>query len=236
MRDDDYGSAASVRPASARIPTRPRRAAVSPMSDRQPPTRIARSSTADPGDHLLVRRARSGDQDAATQFYFRYHDRLMNLVRRRCSAGLARSAGVEDIVQSVFARFFRRIGDGFYDVPQGDSVWKVLLVIALNRVRAEATYYFAARRDAKRTMTGPTAQELLKSKASGRDVTRAYFEMVFQETLGRLPCSDRQLVSLRIDGFTVAEVARMTGRSTRTVERIIHGRRLALSDRVRIEH
>ena len=234
MRDDDYGSAAAVRQLNARISRNHGAPMASPMSGRQRPTRITRSPTAEPDDPCLVRQARSGDQDAATQLYFRYHNRLTGLVRKRCSPELARCAGVEDIVQSVFATFFRRIGEGCYDVADGDSVWKVLLVVALNRVRSEATYYYAARRDAHRTMTGPTAQEFLKSKASDRDVTRAHFKMVLQDTLDPLPCSDRQLVRLRIDGFTVAEVARMTGRSTRTVERIIHDTRVALSELVRI--
>ena len=205
---------------------------ISPISDLQLPARNTRTPLAERGDHFLVRRLRSGNQDAATQLYLRYHGRLTSLVKNRCSTDLARCAGVEDIVQSVFATFFRRIADGCYEVAVGDSAWKVLLVVALNRVRSEATYYYAARRDAQRTMTGPTAQEFLESKASGREVTRAHFEMVFQEILDRLPCADRQLVRLRIEGFTVAEVARMTGRSTCTVERIIHGWRLALSELV----
>ena len=98
----------------------------------------ARSSTADePSDQCLLRRSREGDQDAATQLYLRYAKRLNSLVERQCSAELARRAGVEDIVQSVFGSFFRRIRQGFYDVPDGDELWKLLLVIALHKIREQ---------------------------------------------------------------------------------------------------
>jgi RNA polymerase sigma-70 factor, ECF subfamily len=234
MRDDCDGSAPSMRQANARIPARPRRTAACPKSNLQVPSRITRSPADEPGDRFLVCRARSGDQDAATHLYLRYHNRLTNLVRKRCSSELARWAGVEDVVQSVFATFFRRIAEGCYEVADGDTAWKVLLVMALNRVRSEATYYYAAKRDAHRNVSGPTAQEFLESKASSRQVASAHIKMVFlQDALERLPCSDRYLVGLRIEGFTVAEVAERTGRSTRTVERIIRGTRLKLSDLLR---
>ena len=197
------------------------------------PARITRSPTVEPGDRFLVYRARSGDQDAATQLYLRYHNRLTRLVRKRCSSELARWADVEDVVQSVFATFFRRIAEGCYEVADGDTAWKLLLVIALNRVRSEATYYYAAKRDAHRTVSGTAAQECFESRASSRQLASAHFELVFQDALERLPCSDRDLVRLRIDGFSVAEVAEMTGRSTCTVERIIRGTRLKLSELLR---
>ena len=39
--------------------------------------------------------------------------------------------GREEIVQSVFGSFFRRARSGDYDVPVGDELWKLFLVIAL---------------------------------------------------------------------------------------------------------
>lgn len=233
MRDDYDGSAPSMRQVNARIPARPRRTVISPKSNLQVPARITRSPTVEPGDRFLVCRARSGDQDAATQLYLRYHNRLTSLVRKNCSSELARWAGVDDVVQSVFATFFRRIAEGCFEVADGHTAWKVLLVMALNRIRHEATYYYAAKRNAHRTVSGPTAQEFLELKASSRQVASAHFEMVFQDALERLPCSDRYLVGLRLEGFTVAEIAERTGRSTRTVERIIRGTRLKLSDLLR---
>ena len=61
---------------------------------------------------------------------------------------------MEDIVQSVFGSFFRRLGQGFYDVPEGDELWKLLLVIALHKIRKKAAYHHAAKRDRHRTIGG----------------------------------------------------------------------------------
>ena len=49
--------------------------------------------------------------------------RLNSLVERQCSAELTRWLEVEDIVQSVFVSFFRRVRQGYYDVPDGDELW-----------------------------------------------------------------------------------------------------------------
>ena len=68
--------------------------------------------------------------------------------------------------------------------------------MALNRVRHEATYYYAA--NAMRT--GPCRTDgagVFESRASSRQLASAHFEMVFQDALERPPCSDRDLVRLR---------------------------------------
>ena len=60
----------------------------------------------------------------------------------------------EEIVQSVFRTFFRRAAHGHYSVPDGEEMWKLLLVIALNKVRAAGAYHRAAKRDMRQTVGG----------------------------------------------------------------------------------
>jgi RNA polymerase sigma-70 factor, ECF subfamily len=183
-----------------------------------------------PSDHYLLLRARGGDQDAATQLYLRYARRLNILVERQCSHELARSAGVEDIVQSVFRSFFRRVGQGFYDAPEGDELWKLLLVIALHKIRDKASYHHAAKRDAQRTIGGEEARLFLESQPDERETSDAEFELVLNEMLEILPPDTRVIVKLRIDGCQVAEVAKVVGRSRRSVERVLHETRLRLGE------
>jgi RNA polymerase sigma-70 factor, ECF subfamily len=140
-----------------------------------------------------------------TNLHRRYVKRLTRLVERRYSAALARCAGVEDIVQFVFASFFRRIDQGFYDVPVGETAWKLLLIFALNAIPTQATYYNAAKRDTHRTIRGVLALQRLTLQIN------------------------------TIDGYTIAEVARLAGRSMRTVERVIHESRLKLSGLLEVE-
>jgi RNA polymerase sigma-70 factor, ECF subfamily len=199
------------------------------------PLEVPRPPAGEPSDHLLLWRAREGDQDAATQLYFRYATRLNRLVETQCSPDLARREGVEDIVQSVFRSFFRRVGQGFYDVPDEDELWKLFLVIAVHKIRSKATYYHARKRDSHRTIGGVEARSLMDSQASDDEVAYHQLELVLEEILEQLPPRNRVMVKLRIEGCDVAEVATRTGRSRRSVERILQETRRQLRELLRKE-
>jgi RNA polymerase sigma factor (sigma-70 family) len=171
----------------------------------------------EPSDHSLLVRLRRGQQDAATQLYFRYAQRLRALVRSRASEPLARRVEPDDIVQSVFRRFFDHVLRGDYDVPPGEELWGLLLVIALNKIRSEESFHRAARRDVRlEAMAVDPAFVDVRPDDEG-----ALLEMCVEDALGQLPAGHRVLVELRIQGHDVAEAASRTGRSKRTVERIL---------------
>ena len=201
-----------------------------PISARSLPASLSRAPVDEPSDHCLLGRSRDGDQEAAALLYARYAGRLTSLVERKCSAPLARCAGVEDIVQSVFGSFFRRVGQGCYDIPDGAELWKLLLVIALNKVRTKATFYHAAKRDALRTVSGADAEWWIEVQSSGCASAPEHLELIVGEILEGLPPQNRLMVKLRLDGCDVAEVARSTGRSRRSVERILQETRLKLKE------
>src|SRR5262245_10642032 len=110
-----------------------------------------------PSDQELLQRFRQGDEQAAAELYARYAHRLRALVKARCSSDLARRIDPDDIVQSVFRRFFQRVSQGDYDVPAGEELWGLLLVIALNKLRTEETYHRAGKRDVRLTIDGVEA-------------------------------------------------------------------------------
>lgn len=170
-----------------------------------------------PSDHSLLVRLRGGQQEAATQLYLRYAQRLRALVRSRCSPQLARRLEPDDIVQSVFRRFFGRVLQGDYDVPPGEELWGLLLVIALNKIRTEEAFHRAAKRDV-RLVAGATDPDFLEAADDG---AQAVLQLTIEDALGQLPEQHRKMVELRIEGHEVADIARQTGRSKRTVERIL---------------
>src|SRR3954469_20154501 len=106
----------------------------------------------DGSDSSLVRRFRAGEDDAATKLYKRYAERLHRLAQRNTGADLARRFDAEDVVQSVFRTFFRRVQTGLYDLPAGDELWRLLLVISLNKIRALAVHHRAQKRDVSATV------------------------------------------------------------------------------------
>jgi RNA polymerase sigma-70 factor, ECF subfamily len=196
---------------------------------------IRGSSASEPCDHSFIGRFRAGDQDAATQLYLRYAQRLNSLVETQCSTELARCAGVDDIVQSVFGSFFRLMRQGFHDAPDGDELWKLLLVIAIHKVREKAVYHRAAKRDLHRTIGGGEAARHLALWSTIDDSRDGYLDLVLDEILEQLPCESRKMARLRLEGYKVAEIARKTGRSRRTVERILQETRVKLDQLVREE-
>jgi RNA polymerase sigma-70 factor (ECF subfamily) len=183
----------------------------------------------EPTDHSLLRRFRRGSQDAATQLYLRYAQRLHALVEAQRSSDLARTVDAEDIVQSVFGSFFRGASQGYYDVPDGEELWNLFLVIALNKIRAKGTFYHAAKRDVRRTVGGTGAEHRLEASVT-HEADYAFLQLTIDDALGRLPADHRAMVELRVEGYEVAEIARKTGRSKRTVERILQDARKTLAD------
>jgi RNA polymerase sigma-70 factor (ECF subfamily) len=174
---------------------------------------------ADASDQSLLRRFRNGDQDAATQIFLRYAHRLSAVARANCARDLGWRLDADDIVQSVFHSFFDGASRGGYDVASGEDLWRLLLVIALNKIRAQGAFHRAAKRDVRRTV-GADALDEVRPPAY-RDDGEAYtmLVLVVREALAHLPEVSRRIVELRIDGYEVAEIAQQTGRAKRTVER-----------------
>jgi RNA polymerase sigma-70 factor, ECF subfamily len=179
-----------------------------------------------PTDRSLLRRMRSGSEDAATQLYLRYAQRLRALIRAHTSPQVQRHVEAEDLVQSVFRRFFRRVREGDYDVPPGEELWGLFLVIALNRIRAEETFQRAGKRDLRRTIHGGDAP--LDPPDQHDENSLTVLQLTIADAMGKLPVPQREMLELRIQGHEVAEIARLTGRSKRTVERNLQEVRTSL--------
>jgi len=166
-------------------------------------------------DTSLLRRFRLGSEDAAEELYRRYAPRLRRLARRQCSSFLAPRLDADDIVQSVFCAFFQAARKGYYDVPDGEDLWKLLLVIALNKVRTKRAYHQAAKRDFRQTISTPE----MKAPRYAEDVTRQLLHIAFDDALLQLDAAEREMVKLLMEGRHVAEIAAKVRRSKRTVER-----------------
>jgi RNA polymerase sigma-70 factor, ECF subfamily len=190
-------------------------------------------SNEDVSDHSLLRRFQGGQPDASTQLYLRYAERLHALVASQSSPELARRVDAEDIVQSVFRTFFRRAAQGNYFVPVGEELWKLLLVIALNKVRAAGAHHRAAKRDVRMTMGGEAFERAIES-GQGRDENAlVVLKMVIAELLEGLPESHRRMIELRIEGHEVAEITEKSQRSKRSVERVLQNFRARLEALIR---
>jgi RNA polymerase sigma-70 factor (ECF subfamily) len=196
--------------------------------DEQPPP----SDGAGPlqSDRSLLRRVRQGSNDAATDLYLRYVHRLRALAQAQTSTQLARLVDTEDIVQSIFGSFFRGASQGLYDVPAGEELWRLFVVIALNKIRAKGNYYRAAKRDMRLTVHCERIEDREQPHDRGSEEDLAFLRLTVEEALEKLPPQHKQVLTLRIEGHEVAEIAGLTGRSHRTVERILQQVRQRLTE------
>jgi RNA polymerase sigma-70 factor (ECF subfamily) len=171
-------------------------------------------------DHSLLQKLKDGHQSAATALYQRYAGHLRALTARQSSAALSARVDPDDIVQSVFRTFFRRVNTDRYEVPRGDDLWKLFLVIALNKIRNAAAHHTAAKRDVRQTVhMGDSPSGVAAVTPDDADLTA--LRLVIDDAIGGLPESSREMVRLRIDGHEVGDIAARTGRSKRSVERVL---------------
>ena len=163
----------------------------------------------DVSDRSLLNRYRTGEQDAATQIYQRYAERLEALVSSQTAADLKTRFDPEDVVQSVFRTLFRRVSNGLYDVPAGEELWQLLLVLALNKTRKLATHHRAQKRDVGKTY-GSDGLDNLPLQSDGREETSLrILQFVVDDLLSDLPESHRQIVRLRIEGHRAEDISQV---------------------------
>lgn len=172
----------------------------------------------------MLERFQAGEDDAATALYTRYAERLIKIADRSAGDDLSARVDAEDIVQSVFRTFFRRVSDGHYLIPEGEELWKLLLVIALNKVRSIAEHHRAAKRDVAHTRALDATEPVGFADAS--EVLR----LTIDDVLARIPEPHQQVVRLRIDGYEIGEISSRVAISRRSVERILQSFRKRLQN------
>ncbi len=176
-------------------------------------------------DRSLLVLVRGGDEEAATALYERYARRVFGLVEAKLGERLRANTETEDVVQSVFKSMFRGVRSGLYDAPPGSTLWNLLAVIAVHKLRRRARHMTAQRRDVNRNVP----LDSLIDQISSDEESIEFLEICLRETLEILRPLDRDILSLRIQGHTVDEISETAGRSRRTVERSLQKSRERLA-------
>lgn len=179
------------------------------------------SSQRSTSDASLLRMYCRGDDDAATALYLRYAARMRAVADSQASNDLRTRLDADDLVQSIFRTFFRRAADGQYTLPEGDALWRLLLVIGLNKIRAAGSYHRADKRSVRKTWGGEAASIEFEHQTSEDETHWALLRLTIDELLAPYPQDYRHIVELRIAGHEVAEISHRCGRSKRSVERIL---------------
>ena len=169
-----------------------------------------------------MQRHRQGDPDAANELFAHYSRRLSQLAEQHLSRKLAGRVDGEDIVQSVFRTFFRRSEQGEFKIDSGAQLWRLLVKITVTKACAKGRYHTAAQRDVAAEQRGADGDWMIA--AIDHDPGPEEAAMLTDEIealLKGLPSLYCQVLELRLQGHSVAEVAGQLGVARQTIYRAL---------------
>lgn len=174
----------------------------------------------------LLAKVKDGSNDAARELYDRYVLRLIGLTRKRLSNKLARRVDPEDIVQSAYRSFFANAAEGKFEVSKTGDLWRLLVAITLNKLRSKAKFHRAGKRAMQREESISTKRDThgISPERVATDPTPeeavALTENV-EQLMAELTPLERRMLELRLQSYTLDEIADQVDRSERTVRRLM---------------
>lgn len=180
---------------------------------------------AEPSFDVLMTQLQAGDAGAAEEIFHRFAGQLIALARRRLHAGVRPKVDAEDVVQSVFKSFFLRQADGRVEPANWESLWGLLVVITLRKCGRTVQYFSGLGRDVRREVASPGPDDSYAAfEAISREPTpeeAAALTETVEQVLRPLAERERQVLELRLQGYTVPEISTAVGRTEFTVEGIL---------------
>jgi RNA polymerase sigma-70 factor (ECF subfamily) len=176
--------------------------------------------TSDP--QTLLTLLRRGDEQAAQQVFDVYVNRLLKLARNRISQRLIRRVDPEDIVQSVFRTFFRRVKAGQLRIVEEDDLGRLLSCMTTRKALRQVAKHKAAKRDCSRDgdPDAPLVLEELPAKEPSPEVAVAFLDLL-EHFLASLRPQDREILELRLEDYGTLEIAHILGTSDRHIRRAL---------------
>ncbi len=157
----------------------------------------------------------------------------MAFARTRLPSDVSSRVDEEDIVQSVFRSFFRRNqGNEFYFDDSLD-VRSLLAAMTYRKVINTIKHHHRDRRRTTCEQSSSTSDG--SSQLADRNPTPEELNILVDYLawiLNQLNSAQREMIQLRLEGYTVAEIADRVQLSQRTVKRALARARQLASDRI----
>lgn len=167
-------------------------------------------------------RIRQGDEAAARWFVATFSGRLLGLAERRLDRGVRRRTEPEDVLQSVFRTFFRRLAAGSVSPVDPARLWALLARITARKCIDTANHHRRLRRD-------PSRERSIDSEGEGGSVGPVDLPpdavVIARDALEHaqrgLDERGRAIVSLVLIGEAPESIAEQVGCSRSTVFRVL---------------
>ncbi len=177
-----------------------------------------------PESKVLVELCRAGDQEAARQIFERYASRLVALARRQISQRMASRVDPEDVVQSVFRSFFGRVKAGKFRFEEQNDLGKLLVGITVHKTLRKIQFHKAGKRDRRlEVFQGEGSLEGIEGLLDGEPTPEAVVAFLDQleHFLSQLRPQERQILEMRLEGYSNGEIAKKLGIYDRKIRRVI---------------
>ena len=172
----------------------------------------------------FIQRLKDEDPEAARQIWLRYFERLLPLARARLRTISDRALDEEDVLVSVFDRFFLATKEQrFARLQDRDDLWQILLMLTERKVSDQYRRAGAQKRSHDRTgAESPGFAESLQNAADpepGPAFVAAFNDSIAR-AMGRLsePVT-REVAVLKMEGWQNREIAERLSISLTSVER-----------------
>ncbi len=156
-----------------------------------------------------------------TEAVRRFSERLLRLAGSRMPDQLQRRLDPEDIVQSVFRSFFTRHAAGKFEFNEAADLWRLLAAITFHKVQKKIRHHFSLKRDVNREVDNDLPALPVRAIEPTASSVVTMTELLDQ-ILAELPETHREIVRLRLDNYSMNEIAEQVDVSTRTVLRAMN--------------
>jgi RNA polymerase sigma-70 factor, ECF subfamily len=185
---------------------------------------------------VLVSRVRDGDQEAAEEIFRRYYDDLVRLVQKNMSPRLAARVGADDIAATTYRVFFTKNEDSRFVLKRSGDLWKLLVGIAMKKIHHEVNQARTQKRDMYRTQSISASEDyelpldLISESPTPEQAVSVSEELEF--ALSNLKPIERDIFTMRLEGYTEVEIQARVNRSPRAIRRAMANAREILEARL----
>lgn len=182
----------------------------------------------DPSVTHWLQNLQGGDPTSAQQLWARYFQQLVRLASGKLPGHVRREFDEEDVALSAFHSFLAGVQEGrFPQLRDRDDLWALLVVITHRKALAYLRHRGRHKRGGGQVL-GESGVNLPDAGGGldaliGTEPSPAFAAQVAEECERLLSCLEdealRAIAVMKMQGYTVAEIAEQQGSTRRTVER-----------------
>jgi DNA-directed RNA polymerase specialized sigma24 family protein len=191
---------------------------------------VASENSSESASHsvtLLIQQLKDEDADAAGEIWRRYFQRLLPLARSRLKRLPVSAGDAEDVLVSVFDRFFRAAQeDRFARLDDRDDLWQLLLMLTERKVTDEFRKWTAQKRGGGNVVHETDVPRLeldrireLADHGPPPEVVAAFNENLARALDRLAEGTTREVALLRMEGYANKEIAEKLGIALSSIER-----------------